>query len=352
MRIAIELFVAAFLLLLMIAAAYLGILMNFLLLLLFACLAVGVVMRIVSLARKRTYLGIWKRSEYPQARPYLLQAILRSCFWVAVGLTVYFSVIPIQFSTSVWRAVMVQLWGVVVLLCFLELLPPKRIPWVANGVWVVIFLFLTVEFVKINLPPAPTKESVVATIPFFGDWYTFHGGNSCLINHHYFAGSQRFALDLILPEDGPLPLLGETDLAKYRTFGQTLLAPVDGQVVDLEGDMDDRPIGSMDPAHPAGNYVPIQSPSGYYVLLAHLQKGSLLVQQDQEVVAGQPIAKCGNSGNTSQPHLHIQAMLSPDLFSPTNRPLRIWFQSPGQATPRLYKRNDTIHGPAVVGDEG
>ena len=251
-----------------------------------------------------------------------------------------------------WLAVMLQLCGVVVLLSFLEGLPSKRIPWVANGVWLLIFLFLAVQYVKINLAPAPTKESAVATIPFFGDWYTFHGGNSCLINHHYFAGSQRFALDLILPEDGPLPLLGETDLAKYRTFGQTLLAPVDGQVVDLEGDMDDRPIGSMDPAHPAGNYVTIQSPSGYYVLLAHLQKGSLLVQQDEEVIAGQPIAKCGNSGNTSQPHLHIQAMSSPDLFSPTNRPLRIWFQSPGQVTPRLYKRNDTIHGPAAVGDEG
>ena len=64
---------------------------------------------------------------------------------------------------------MFQLCGVVVLLCFLEWLPSKRIPWVANGVWTLIFLFLAVEFVKINLPPAPTKESAVATVPFFGE---------------------------------------------------------------------------------------------------------------------------------------------------------------------------------------
>ena len=128
MRIAIELLVAAFLLLLMIATAYLGMLMNFLFVLLFAFLAIGVVASTVSLVRKRAYLGIWKRSEYPQARRYLLQAILRSCFWVSVGLTVYFSVITIKFSADIWRAVMFQLWGVVALLCFLEWLPSKRIP--------------------------------------------------------------------------------------------------------------------------------------------------------------------------------------------------------------------------------
>lgn len=49
-----------------------------------------------------------------------------------------------------------------------------------------------------------------------------------------------------------------------------------------------------------------------FVLLAHLQAGSIRVSVGQDVVAGQQVANCGNSGNSTQPHLHMQAMDSAD----------------------------------------
>jgi len=63
--------------------------------------------------------------------------------------------------------------------------------------------------------------------------------------------------------------------------------------------------------HPAGNYLSIRVTEAVdkpvHVLLAHLEKGSLRVAVGQEVRAGDWIACCGNSGNTTVPHLHIHA---------------------------------------------
>ncbi|MCL3861099.1 peptidoglycan DD-metalloendopeptidase family protein [Actinotalea sp. K2] len=57
----------------------------------------------------------------------------------------------------------------------------------------------------------------------------------------------------------------------------------------------------------AGNHVVLAiGPGGPFVLLAHLQHGSVRVQPGEEVVLGAPVARCGNSGNSTEPHLHLQ----------------------------------------------
>ncbi|MEJ2596878.1 MAG: M23 family metallopeptidase [Anaerolineales bacterium] len=55
----------------------------------------------------------------------------------------------------------------------------------------------------------------------------------------------------------------------------------------------------------AGNYVIIAS-DGYYVLLAHLREGSLMVTSGQSISRGEQVANVGNSGNSAAPHLHLQ----------------------------------------------
>jgi murein DD-endopeptidase MepM/ murein hydrolase activator NlpD len=42
-------------------------------------------------------------------------------------------------------------------------------------------------------------------------------------------------------------------------------------------------------------------------LLAHLQRGSITVRAGETVETEQAIAKVGNSGNTTEPHLYIHA---------------------------------------------
>ena len=66
----------------------------------------------------------------------------------------------------------------------------------------------------------------------------------------------------------------------------------------------DQAQGEMDPANPPGNHVVIDHGNEEYSLLAHLQQNSVTVSVGEEINAGQQIGRCGNSGNTSEPHLH------------------------------------------------
>jgi murein DD-endopeptidase MepM/ murein hydrolase activator NlpD len=72
----------------------------------------------------------------------------------------------------------------------------------------------------------------------------------------------------------------------------------------------------------AGNYLIIAlRDSGAFVALVHLRAGSVRVAVGEEVTTGQPIADCGNSGNSTQPHVHVQVMDNADLSIPRVREL-------------------------------
>jgi murein DD-endopeptidase MepM/ murein hydrolase activator NlpD len=57
------------------------------------------------------------------------------------------------------------------------------------------------------------------------------------------------------------------------------------------------------------------------VVLAHLRDESVQVRPGEEVTSGQPVAACGNSGNTTQLHVHVQVMDSPDLLAARGLPM-------------------------------
>ena len=171
----------------------------------------------------------------------------------------------------------------------------------------------------------------------------FQGGNSALINHHYYAGSQKYALDIIDPVDGQLSSNAVTDLNKYKTFGKSLYSPSEGVVVAVENTLPDQKIGESDFHHPAGNYIVISTNASVYILLAHLQHDSVLVAEGDKITVGQELAKIGNSGNTTQPHLHIQAMTDLDYLNFNNLPVPIKFK-PNNEKPEFLKRNDILQG--------
>jgi murein DD-endopeptidase MepM/ murein hydrolase activator NlpD len=60
---------------------------------------------------------------------------------------------------------------------------------------------------------------------------------------------------------------------------------------------------------------------GPFVSLGHLRRGSQQVRPGDRVELEQPIAACGNSGNTTQPHVHVQVMDSPDLLACRGLPM-------------------------------
>jgi murein DD-endopeptidase MepM/ murein hydrolase activator NlpD len=57
-----------------------------------------------------------------------------------------------------------------------------------------------------------------------------------------------------------------------------------------------------------GNHVVIDLGHSTYAAVAHLRRGSVLVRPGERVEAGTQLAECGNSGNTSEPHVHFQLM--------------------------------------------
>jgi murein DD-endopeptidase MepM/ murein hydrolase activator NlpD len=69
----------------------------------------------------------------------------------------------------------------------------------------------------------------------------------------------------------------------------------------------------MDAANPAGNYVILDLDNDEYALLAHLKGNSILVEKGEDVEPGQHLGECGNSGNTSEPHLHFHLQDNPEF---------------------------------------
>ena len=92
-----------------------------------------------------------------------------------------------------------------------------------------------------------------------------------------------------------------------------MLAPADGTVIEVIGGVHDNAPGSMNPYSAVGNCVVIQHRKEEVSVLAHLKRGSIVVKVGDDVKRGQLLGKCGNSGNSSEPHLHYHLQNSPVL---------------------------------------
>ena len=167
-------------------------------------------------------------------------------------------------------------------------------------------------------PPteAPTTKLDYVTktplrLPFTGTWAVAWGGRTIDVNYHAAARDQRFAYDLFIVRGGATHTGDGKRNSDYFAYGQPVLAPGDGVVVSaIDGVADNTP-GTMDPAHAAGNHVILDHGNGEYSLLAHLIPGSLRVKVGDRVHSGDLLGRCGNSGNSSEPHLHFHLQDSP-----------------------------------------
>jgi murein DD-endopeptidase MepM/ murein hydrolase activator NlpD len=89
--------------------------------------------------------------------------------------------------------------------------------------------------------------------------------------------------------------------------------------------VEEMPPPEMDRQHVAGNHVILQCGSAW-IVLGHLQKGSLQVVTGQRLAQGQRLGRVGNTGNTAEPHLHIHAQRPGTVEAPLfGEPLPIRF---------------------------
>lgn len=150
-------------------------------------------------------------------------------------------------------------------------------------------------------------------LPVDGEWFVYWGGRDIEDNYHAVDVGQRFALDLLIMRDGQSHSGDPSSLESYYCWGQPILAPAEGVVIRAVDGLPDQLIGSADSRNPAGNHVVIDFGNDEFGFLAHLQRDSVRVAEGDVVIAGQEIGLCGNSGNTSEPHLHFHMQQSPNF---------------------------------------
>lgn len=198
-------------------------------------------------------------------------------------------------------------------------------------------LLMTISFTPdglvggLNIQPEPKvypstkldyEQQCELTVPFRGEWFVFWGGRTVEQNYHAVSKTQRFAIDLVVMKDGTTHTGEGTALGDYFAFGQELLAPGDGTVVEAIDDLPDQAIGASDPQNAYGNVVVIDHGNEEFSVVAHMKAGSVRVEAGNRVARGDVIGLCGNSGNTSEPHIHFQLQDGPDRFDAEGLPVR------------------------------
>ena len=161
------------------------------------------------------------------------------------------------------------------------------------GLWTPAFPF----YLETAAPAATVR------LPLDGPIIVAWGGDEVATNYHAATPDQRWAYDLLVEP----ATHGSADLKSYGCYGLDVLAPTAGTISLVhDGEPDQDPSTFVpNPTAPAGNHVVIELDTHTHLLLAHLIPGSVQVAVGDPVTEGQVLGKCGNSGNTSEPHVHI-----------------------------------------------
>jgi murein DD-endopeptidase len=169
--------------------------------------------------------------------------------------------------------------------------------------------------------PTPVNRGAVAiTPPLRGDHWLAGNGPSFTSGHRralvVIDGSpaigQRFAIDWVRLHDNGKTFQGDSlDNKNYLAYGSDALAVADGIVVETKDSIPQNIPGETSRAVPitlvtvGGNHVVLDIGGGHYAFYAHLQPGSLRVKLGDHVRRGQVVGLVGNSGNSTEPHLHF-----------------------------------------------
>jgi hypothetical protein len=191
-------------------------------------------------------------------------------------------------------------------------------------------------------------REVVISLPFEGRWLTQNSPARRIPSHGTDLLGGRYAIDFVGVDHRHRTadrrdwrtVLSTEPVERFFSYRRSILAPADGRVVAVhDGEFDHEARRSQLTLVPyalgqagrlrqgvgavAGNHVIValgSSPVAFAVL-AHLRRGSIQVEVGDHVAAGQPVAECGNSGNSTQPHVHLQVMDSLDLTMARGVPL-------------------------------
>jgi len=209
--------------------------------------------------------------------------------------------------------------------------------------------YLAWQAAKGRVPPEAAIVNIAPPFPP-GHYLVAHGGSTPMVNVHLKTldeAVERFrswrgqskALDIFRIHPTGFHKTGwqPEDPARYSTFGVPVLAPCRGKVALVVDGLEDQPVPVMDREHMAGNHVAVDC-GEFFVILAHLRQGSISVATGDKVAIGDLLGQMGNSGNSSEPHLHLHAQKGlPEEAPLSGEPLWLTINN------RFLVRNDRLH---------
>lgn len=197
-----------------------------------------------------------------------------------------------------------------------EKLPFKGAPSFKGKIKTTFFIIIAIIFLSRNLAILSSitvndDEALNLSFPLKnGTYYIGHGGSSTEMNYHHTYEPQQYALDILQLNNLGMRAKGlyPDNLKNYVIFETPVYSPCNADILESENDLANLTPGDVNPDRPLGNFVSLQCEgSEATIYMAHMLKGSVNVTAGNTITVGDVIGAVGNSGNTSEPHLHIHA---------------------------------------------
>lgn len=155
-------------------------------------------------------------------------------------------------------------------------------------------------------PSESSRNTTPLILPFHEEWTVVWGGDTKEQNYHVSHKAQKHAFDLVITDKLGLSYRTEGKTNEdYYAFGKEIIAPCAAEVVLVVDGVKDNIPGELNPVYVPGNTVILKTGNNEFLFFAHFRQHSIRVKQGQKVKQGQLLGLCGNSGNSSEPHLHF-----------------------------------------------
>ncbi|WP_166964167.1 peptidoglycan DD-metalloendopeptidase family protein [Yeosuana marina] len=172
-------------------------------------------------------------------------------------------------------------------------------------------------FKEENLPELNRNVSKLK-LPFNEEWTVLWGGDTKELNYHVIDNAQKNAFDFVITNQQGKSYENEGKTNEdFYAFGKQLISPTDGEVVLVVDGIKDNKPGIPNPLYVPGNTVIIKTENNEYLFFAHFKLHSIVVKQGQMVKQGDVLGLCGNSGNSTEPHLHFHIQNVEDMNKAT-----------------------------------
>jgi murein DD-endopeptidase MepM/ murein hydrolase activator NlpD len=168
-----------------------------------------------------------------------------------------------------------------------------------------------------NLPKLERNRTALI-LPFNEEWTVIWGGDTKELNYHVESEAQKNAFDIVITDENgnSFKTEGKTN-EDYYAFGKEIISPCDGEVVLVVDGVKDNIPGIFNPIYMPGNTVIIKTLNNEFLFFAHFKQRTIVVKEGQQIKLGQLLGYCGNSGNSSEPHLHFHIQNIEEMYSAT-----------------------------------